>query len=80
MSADYAEKRVTIARPPLIVVLLIYRREIALAYSTNGAHPVVWNVFEGCSWGDSTIGIALSGVVNVPTNVANILFHHLAVV
>ena len=47
--------------------------EIALADSTDGAHPVVGDVLKGCSSGDAAIGISYRGVIDVAADFANVL-------
>jgi len=47
--------------------------KVALADATDGAYPVVGDVFKRCSCGDATIGITYCGVINVTTNFANVL-------
>ena len=53
----------------------LFRREVALTYTTNGAYPVFGNVFEGGAGLDTAIGIAGFRIIDVTTDVANILFH-----
>jgi hypothetical protein len=59
------------------MVALLFR-EIFLAYTAQGAYPVGWEVFEGCSGGYAVVGIAYCGVVYVAASVANILFHNVS--
>jgi hypothetical protein len=42
---------------------------------TERADPVGRKVFELGSWGDTIVGVTLCGVILVPADVANILFH-----
>lgn len=51
------------------------RAEIILAYATEGAHPVGGDVFESSAGGNAAVGVAFGGVVDVTTDVANVLFH-----
>lgn len=54
----------------------LFFREVALAYSTDGAHPIIGNVFEGSARSNAAVGIAYFRVINVTTYVANILLHN----
>ena len=58
---------------------LLGRREVALADTADGAHPVFGDVFEGSTGLDAAVGIAGFGVVDVTAYVAYILFHKLLV-
>ena len=61
---------------PLFVGLLLYR-EVVLAYSADGANPVLGNVFKGCAWSDTAIRIANFWVIHVTAGLADVLFHKL---
>lgn len=49
--------------------------ELVLAYTADGANPIIWNVFKGCARGDATIGITHFGVVDIAARLAKILLH-----
>ena len=51
------------------------RREVFLPYSAERAHPVLGNILEGCSRGDSIVRIAGGGIIFIPAHIANVLFH-----
>ena len=48
---------------------------MSLIYRAEGAHPVGGQVLELGARGDAVLGVALRGVIFIPADVANILFH-----
>jgi len=48
---------------------------MGFVYTTHRANPVVWNILKRCAWSDATIGVAFCRVINIATNLTNILFH-----
>ena len=61
----------------LLFFLVFSRREVALAYTAEGAYPILGNVFKGCACSDAAIRIAYFGVVHITAYVAHILFHRI---
>lgn len=59
--------------------LLLYRGELVLANSANWAYPIVWDVLEGCSWGNAAIRVAYCWVIYPTTYVTYILLHNVSV-
>ena len=51
--------------------------EVLLAYTANGADPILRDILESCAGCDSAIGITDFGVIFVAANSANILLHSL---
>ena len=49
------------------------RFEIFFSYPTERTYPIIWNVFEGCTWFNTTFRIAQFWVVNVFAYSANVL-------
>jgi hypothetical protein len=66
-----------ITEPPSdsVIFLLLFCREVVLAYAADGAYPVFGDVFEGGAGGDAVVGVAHFRVIHVTTGVANVLFH-----
>lgn len=54
---------------------LFHDREAVLANAAKRAGPAVGDGFKGSAGSDAAIGIAFFWVVNVTTDIANILFH-----
>ena len=52
--------------------LLLYRGELVLANSAKWAYPIVWDVLEGCSWGNAAIRVAYCWVIYPTTYVTYI--------
>lgn len=52
---------------------------MSLIYRAEGAHPVGGQVFELGARGDAVLRVALRGVILIPADVANILFHIIVV-
>ena len=48
---------------------------MSLIYRAEGAHPVGGQVLELGAGSDAVVGVALRGVILIPADVANILFH-----
>lgn len=59
--------------------LLLYRGELVLANSAKWAYPIVWDVLEGCSWGNAAIRVAYCWVIYPTTYVTYILLHNVSV-
>ena len=49
--------------------------KMALVDRAKGAHPVSREVFELGAGSDAVVRVALRGVIFIPADVANILFH-----
>ena len=49
---------------------------MSLVYRAEGAHPVGGQVLELGAGSDAVVGVALRGVILIPADVANILFHN----
>ena len=56
--------------------LLLYYFEILVGHSSQGADPIVGNVFKQCSWGYTTIRVSYCRVVNPITYCAIIFLFH----
>jgi hypothetical protein len=56
--------------------LPLYRAEIFLAYSAKRANPIIWDVFECCTWSDAALWITYFWIINPTTHVANIFLHN----
>src|SRR5574344_3109261 len=56
--------------------LFLYRAEIFLAYSAKRANPIIWDVFECCTWSDAALWITYFWIINPTTHVANIFLHN----
>ena len=52
---------------------------MSLIYRAEGAHPVGGQVLELGARGDAVLRVALRGVIFIPADVANILFHIIVV-
>ena len=61
---------------PLSFWCLLFYREVVLTNTADGAYPILGDVFKGCSWSDTAIGIAYFWIINITTCVANVLFHN----
>ena len=48
---------------------------MCFVYRAEGAHPVGGQVFELGAGSDAVLRVALRGVIFIPADVANILFH-----
>ena len=48
---------------------------MAFVHRAKGAHPIGGQVFELGAGSDTMLRVALRGVILIPANVANILFH-----
>lgn len=53
--------------------------KFVFSYSAERTNPIFGQVGKCGSWGDAIIGIAYSGIVFVPANVTNILFHNVSI-
>ena len=49
---------------------------MSLIYRAEGAHPVGGQVLELGAGSDAVLRVALCGVILIPADVANILFHN----
>ena len=49
---------------------------MSLIYRAEGAHPVGGQVLEFGAGSDAVLRVALRGVIFIPADVANILFHN----
>ena len=49
---------------------------MTLVYRAEGAHPVGGQVFELGAGSDAVVGVALRGIILIPADIANILFHN----
>ena len=49
--------------------------EVFFANTAEGADPVGGDVFKFGAWGDAVVGVAFCGVILIPADVTNILFH-----
>lgn len=58
-----------------IKILFFYNTELVLANTTQGAQPAIGKIFKCCSCRDIVVGITYCRVINVTTNIANVLFH-----
>ena len=56
--------------------LLLNEAEIILAYSAKRANPIIWDVFECCTWSDAALWITYFWIINPTTHVANIFLHN----
>lgn len=56
--------------------LLLYEAEIILAYSAKRANPIIWDVFECCTWSDAALWITYFWIINPTTYVTNIFLHN----
>ena len=62
--------------PVVFFCLRLSGLEVLLAYTANGANPILRDILESCAGCDSAIGIADFGVIFVAANSANILLHN----
>ena len=56
-----------------VLVLLLF--EVRFIDRAERAHPVGGQILELGAGGDAVVGVALCGVILIPADVANILFH-----
>ena len=56
--------------------LLFNEAEIILAYSAKRANPIIWDVFECCTWSDTALWITYFWIINPTTYVTNIFLHN----
>ena len=56
-----------------LIKCLLLGFEVVLADTADGAYPIVGDVLKRCSCGDTAIGIAYCGVVDVTANFTNVL-------
>jgi hypothetical protein len=54
---------------------LLFRRKIRFTRPANRASPTIREFLEGCACGDAIFWISYGGIINIPTNIAGILFH-----
>ena len=57
--------------------LLLDNREVILAHSAKRTNPIIRNILKRCSRLYAAVRVSNFGVVDVTTNVTNVLFHNL---
>ena len=62
-------------RPCVLCRGVLSLGKFVLAYATEGAYPILGQVFKSGSRLDAVVGIAYGGVVLVPAHVTYVLFH-----
>ncbi len=58
------------------ILIVFFRREIVLTYSTERANPIFWKVLKCCSGLYAVVRIAYFRVIYITASVTNILFHN----
>lgn len=56
--------------------LFVVRHEVRLLSTTERAGPIIRDLFKWSAGGDTTIGISYFGVIDVPTELTNVLSHN----
>ncbi len=71
----WARKPLTHWRNQAITQSFLLFLEMSLVDRAEGAHPVGGQVFELGAGSDAVVRVALRGIIFIPADVANILFH-----